>query len=57
VKKKETLVKVQEIQCNRISKLQIRFGFNGFKDKKKEKQQHQPTSIEDFKLRRYTFKL
>jgi len=33
------------------------FGLDGFRDKKKEKQQHQPTSIEDFKLRMYTFKL
>jgi len=56
-KKRETLAKVQEIQSSRISKLEFKFRLGGFRDKKKDRQQHQPTSIKDFKLGKYIFKL
>lgn len=42
------------IKFKNLVKVQ-RFGLGGFRDKKKEKHQHKSTSIEDFKLGRYTF--
>jgi hypothetical protein len=40
---------------SRARKKVQRFGFIGFRNKKKEKQQHKSTPIKDFKLERYNF--